>query len=163
MQGLPSPPVEQVLEGRAVEHEELEVPGPDGAPDVKLSVYRPSAASAPGPCLYFIHGGGMIIGDRYRQHRACPCSGWTTPSSVEPAVVSVDYRLAPATPGHPGARWTNCYAGLAWAAAARRRARQSTPARLVVGWRQRRRRPGGGGRPARPRPRASPDAGSASC
>src|SRR6516164_6928490 len=32
---LPSPPVESLLEGRDVEHEELEVPGPDGTPDVK--------------------------------------------------------------------------------------------------------------------------------
>ena len=34
LRGLPAPPVEQLLEGRTIEHEELEVPGPDGAPDL---------------------------------------------------------------------------------------------------------------------------------
>ena len=110
MQGLPSPPVEQVLEGRAIEHEELEVPGPDGAPDVKLSVYRPSAASAPGPCLYFIHGGGMIIGDRFTNIEL-PME-WVDLLGV--TLVSVEYRLAPQHQGT--ALVDDCYAGLAWVA-----------------------------------------------
>ena len=108
MQGLPSPPVEQVREGRAIEHEELEVPGPDGAPDVKLSVYRPSAASAPGPCVYFIHGGGMIIGDRFTNIEL-PME-WVDLLGV--TLVSVEYRLAPAHQGT--ALVDDCYAGLAW-------------------------------------------------
>ncbi|HMD92807.1 MAG TPA: alpha/beta hydrolase [Trebonia sp.] len=108
MQGLPSPPVEQVLEGRAIEHEELEVPGPDGAPDVKLSVYRPSAASAPGPCVYFIHGGGMIIGDRFTNIEL-PMD-WVDLLGV--TLVSVEYRLAPQHQGT--ALVDDCYAGLAW-------------------------------------------------
>jgi acetyl esterase/lipase len=108
MQGLPSPPVEQVLEGRAIEHEELEVPGPDGAPDVKLSVYRPAAASAPGACVYFIHGGGMIIGDRFTNIEL-PME-WV--DSLGVTLVSVEYRLAPAHQGT--ALVDDCYAGLAW-------------------------------------------------
>ena len=108
MQGLPSPPVEQVLEGRAIDHEELEVPGPDGAPDVKLSVYRPSAASAPTACMYWIHGGGMIIGDRFTNIEL-PMD-WVDDLGI--TLVSVEYRLAPAHQGT--ALVDDCYAGLAW-------------------------------------------------
>jgi acetyl esterase/lipase len=108
MQGLPSPPVEQVLEGRAIDHEELEVPGPDDAPDVKLSVYRPSAASAPTACMYWIHGGGMIIGDRFTNIEL-PMD-WVDLLGI--TLVSVEYRLAPAHQGT--ALVDDCYAGLAW-------------------------------------------------
>jgi acetyl esterase/lipase len=108
MQGLPSPPVEEVLEGRAIDHEELEVPGPDGAPDVKLSVYRPSAASAPAACMYWIHGGGMIIGDRFT-NIDLPMD-WVDLLGI--TLVSVEYRLAPQHQGT--ALVDDCYAGLAW-------------------------------------------------
>ena len=107
---LPSPPVESLLEGRAIEHEELEAPGPDGAPDLKLSVYRPSAAGAPGPCVYFIHGGGMVLGDRFTNIEV-PLE-WVDLLGV--TVVSVEYRLAPERRGT--APVDDCYAGLAWVA-----------------------------------------------
>ena len=108
MQGLPSPPVEEVLDGRAIDHEELEVPGPDGAPDVKLSLYRPSAASAPAACMYWIHGGGMIIGDRFTNIEL-PMD-WVDLLGI--TLVSVEYRLAPQHQGT--ALVDDCYAGLAW-------------------------------------------------
>jgi acetyl esterase/lipase len=107
---LPSPPVESLLEGRAVEHEELEVPGPDGAPDVQLSVYRPSAAGAAGPCVYFIHGGGMVLGDRFTNIDLA--LEWVDLLGV--TLVSVEYRLAPEHQGT--ALVDDCYAGLAWVA-----------------------------------------------
>jgi acetyl esterase/lipase len=109
MQGLPSPPVEEILEGRAIDHEELEVPGPDGAPDVKLSVYRPSAADAPTACVYWIHGGGMVLGDRFASIEL-PME-WVDLLGV--TLISVEYRLAPAHQGT--ALVDDCYAGLAWA------------------------------------------------
>ncbi len=41
------------------------VPGPDGGADVHLTVLRPPAGSLSLPAIYFIHGGGMVLGDRY--------------------------------------------------------------------------------------------------
>ena len=108
LRGLPSPPVEPILEGRAIEHEELEVPGPAGAPDVKLSVYRPPTAGAPDPCVYWIHGGGMVIGDRFTNIEL-PLE-WVDLLGV--TLISVEYRLAPQHQGT--ALVDDCYAGLAW-------------------------------------------------
>ena len=84
------------------------MPGPAGAPDVALIVCRPTAATAPVPALYYIHGGGMIMGTARD-----PLPGVL--DLAEPlgaAVVSVEYRLAPETP-HPGPV-EDCYAGLVW-------------------------------------------------
>ena len=92
----------------AVERTDHLVPGPPGAPDVRLRVHRPRAASGILPCVYSIHGGGYVmgthLGDDARFDRWCPalsCVG-----------VSVDYRLAPETP-YPGPL-EDCYAGLRW-------------------------------------------------
>src|SRR3954452_23399023 len=38
------------------------VPGPAGAPDVRVLVYVPKSAPRPLPALLWIHGGGYIIG-----------------------------------------------------------------------------------------------------
>ncbi|MFD1932014.1 alpha/beta hydrolase [Nonomuraea mangrovi] len=91
--------------------EERWAQGPEGAPDVRLRVYRSAgAADGPLPCLYWIHGGGMIVGTpdaddalvgRFVKEVGC-------------VVVSVDYRLAPEHPDP--APVEDCYAGLAWTA-----------------------------------------------
>ena len=84
------------------------VPGPAGSPDVAIRVHRPASASGDLPCVYFMHGGGYVLGtyamDDLRFDRWCPelnCVG-----------VSVEYRLAPETP-YPGPL-EDCYAGLKW-------------------------------------------------
>ena len=38
------------------------VPGLDGAPDIRVRVYRPAQESGAVPCLYWIHGGGFVRG-----------------------------------------------------------------------------------------------------
>ena len=85
------------------------VPGPAGAPDVSLLICRPAAATTAVPALYFIHGGGMIMGTNRGQ-------GITdildSAAQLGVAVVSVEYRLAPEHP-HP-APVEDCYAGLVW-------------------------------------------------
>lgn len=49
------------------------IPGPDGAPQVKIRVYAPSQREkAPLPCLFFYHGGGFLFGTVYRQEDLCP-------------------------------------------------------------------------------------------
>ena len=106
----PRPDNEQLSRGGKYLVEERYVRGPDGGPDVLLLVCRPTGGSAPTPALYWIHGGGMILGT-YRDNldRVLDLAG-----PVGAAVVSVEYRRAPETP-HPGPV-EDCYAGLAWLA-----------------------------------------------
>jgi acetyl esterase/lipase len=81
------------------------IPATDG---VTVRVHRPLAHDGVLPCVYWIHGGGYVLGsnvaDDPRFDRWCrlfPCVG-----------VSVEYRLAPETP-YPGPL-EDCYAGLRW-------------------------------------------------
>jgi acetyl esterase/lipase len=85
------------------------VPGPEGAPDVSLLICRPTAATTAVPALYFIHGGGMIMGSNRSQGTA---EVLEAAAALGMAVVSVEYRLAPDHP-HP-APVEDCYAGLVW-------------------------------------------------
>lgn len=86
------------------------VPGPDGAPEVELTVVTPTSTTGPMPALYWIHGGGFVLGDAE-----------TDVATIAPiahrlgaVAISVEYRLAPE---HPfPAPVEDCYAGLRWAA-----------------------------------------------
>lgn len=99
---LPDPEIEGVtLEHRIV-------PGPAGAPDIGVHIYRPENVSGNLPCIYHIHGGGYVGG------AAKDLAGLHRPIVAELGcvIVSVDYRLAPETI-FPGAI-EDCYAGLVW-------------------------------------------------
>ena len=106
---FPVPTVEDMRRGGAFEVTERLVPGPAGAPDVSLLICRPAGVTAPVPCLYFIHGGGMMLGNN-RSGGAAGALGHA--EQLGAALVSVEYRLAPETP-HPGPV-DDCYAGLTW-------------------------------------------------
>jgi acetyl esterase/lipase len=87
---------------------EQRVPGPKGAPQVRVLVYRPTGGTEKLPAFLHIHGGGYVVGmpemsDARNRELAVetPC-----------VVVSVDYRLAPESP-HP-APVEDCYAALKW-------------------------------------------------
>ena len=106
---FPVPTLEDLRRGGAFEVSERLVPGLSGAPDVSLLICRPVGVQAPVGCLYFIHGGGMIMGD----NRSGGFLGALAHADqLGAAVVSVEYRLAPETP-HPGPV-EDCYAGLIW-------------------------------------------------
>jgi acetyl esterase/lipase len=107
-------------------HDDRVVPGPPGDPDVTVRVYRPPARQDGRPCIYWIHGGGYILGsalvDDPRLER------WSDEFGC--VVVSVDYRLAPE---HPfPAPLDDCYAGLAWTTSAAVEL-GIDPARIVIG------------------------------
>jgi len=106
---LPAPTLEDLRRGGAFTVTERLVPGPAGAPDVSLLIGQPTGAAGPVPCLYFIHGGGMILGDN---RGGGADVAFAHAQELGAAVVSVEYRLAPETP-HPGPV-EDCYAGLAW-------------------------------------------------
>lgn len=93
-----------------VSFQDRTVPGPDGAPGIRVRIYRPVSAAGPLPGVYFIHGGGMILGtiegENAIAEQVC--------EQVGAVVVSVEYRLAPEHP-HP-APSEDCYAGLTWMA-----------------------------------------------
>jgi acetyl esterase/lipase len=87
------------------------VPGPEGHPDISVRIYRPANATGPLPGVYYIHGGGMVLGDVAGEDP----SASKICDEVGAVVVSVEYRLAPENP-HP-APAEDCYAGLVWTAA----------------------------------------------
>lgn len=92
----------------AISVHERFVPGPAGAPDVRVLVYLPSKRSTPLPAILWIHGGGYVIGSADQEDLRVK----EIVSTIGCVAVSVDYRLAPETP-HPGPV-EDCYAALAW-------------------------------------------------
>lgn len=84
------------------------VPGPSGAPDVGVLVYRPEGAVGTLGLILHIHGGGYVLGDAASQEPIHK----TMAAHLNCMIVSVEYRLAPETRA-PGAV-EDCYAALAW-------------------------------------------------
>ena len=75
---------------------------------VRLVSVTPRFGSGPWPCIYHIHGGGMIAGSATQR------LGWLAECSrnLGVVVISVDYRLAPEH-RHP-VPVEDCYAGFVW-------------------------------------------------
>jgi len=90
--------------------DELMVPGPEGAPDVRVRRYRPAGQDGPLPALVYLHGGGFVVGslDLY------DADARRIAAEVGAVVFSVDYRLAPEHPFPAGLE--DCYATLVWVA-----------------------------------------------
>jgi acetyl esterase/lipase len=84
------------------------IPGPQGAPAVRVVIYSPPKGEMLMPGYLHIHGGGYVVGEAdmaaTRAHDYVRRIGCT--------VLSVDYRLAPET-SHPGPV-EDCYAALEW-------------------------------------------------
>ncbi len=120
-----NPPVESYMRP-TIAIERLSAPGPAGAPDVPVTLYRPVQADGPLPVLLHIHGGGYVFGS----------AAGSGPANVRTArelnclVASVDYRLAPETRA-PGAV-EDCHAVLAWLNR-NAQALGVDPARIAVG------------------------------
>lgn len=75
---------------------------------VRVRVYRPGSGTGIRPCIYWIHGGGFVVGtyDMNDQLLAQWCL------QFDCAAVSVEYRLAPEHP-YP-LPLDDCVAGLSW-------------------------------------------------
>lgn len=87
---------------------ERRIPGPPGAPDVRVLVYAPRHALGPLAGFLHVHGGGYIMG----QPEMTDARNRLLARDAGCVVVSVDYRLAPET-AFPGAV-EDCYAALRW-------------------------------------------------
>lgn len=105
----PSPPVDSLLADRNADLREVTVPADDGTP-IPLSVFTPTHRdrTTAAPCVYWMHGGGMVMGDRFSQIDI-PLEWLDEFGAV---VVSVDYRLAPEATGTTLV--DDCYQGLLW-------------------------------------------------
>ncbi|MZE77671.1 alpha/beta hydrolase [Streptomyces xinghaiensis] len=106
---LPPTPVDALLSHRRAGHREVTVPAGDGA-GIPLSVFTPADTGGAAPCVYWMHGGGMVMGDRFSQIDI-PLEWLDAFGAV---VVSVDYRLAPEATGTTPV--DDCYRGLLWVA-----------------------------------------------
>lgn len=101
---LPVPEVEDC----GVDWTEHAVPGPGGALDVLVRVYRPRADQPVRGCIFHVHGGGYVggtVSELEVLHRPLA-------AALDCVIVTVAYRLAPET-AFPGAI-EDCYAALAW-------------------------------------------------
>ncbi len=88
-------------------HEERTIAGHAGA-DIAVSIFRAGQNRAPGPGILYLHGGGMIFGNRFGGVQAyLPFI-----ASHGAVVVAVDYRLAPEHPDP--APVEDCFAALTW-------------------------------------------------
>ena len=107
----PAVPPGEIIAGRPVVYTDRTIPGPDGAPDLTVTILERPDRRPGGPAVYYIHGGGMIFGDRWVG--VPTVLEWVT--DLDAVLISVEYRVAPEYP-YP-APVDDCYAGLAWTAA----------------------------------------------
>ncbi|WP_423464520.1 alpha/beta hydrolase [Promicromonospora sp. MS192] len=100
-----------LLAGRGVERRDVVATSPHGDP-VPLTVLSPARRdpSVPAPVVYWMHGGGMVLGDRFSQIDV-PLDWLDRFGAV---VVTVEYRLAPEHGGTVPVE--DCYRGLVWVA-----------------------------------------------
>ncbi len=92
----------------AVAREERSVPGPGGAPAVRILIYRPERSADKLSAILYLHGGGFVAGTPDMMDSA----SLKLANDSGAVVVAVQYRLAPETP-FPGPL-EDCYAALAW-------------------------------------------------
>ncbi|MEU4769646.1 alpha/beta hydrolase [Actinosynnema sp. NPDC023794] len=105
----PSTPLEPLLAHRQVDRRETTVPAEDGTP-IHLSIFSPAHRAPDAPCVYWMHGGGMVMGDRFSQIDI-PLEWLDEFGAV---VVSAEYRLAPEATGTTPVG--DCHQGLLWVA-----------------------------------------------
>lgn len=109
-----------------VDSQDQFAPGSQGAPAVRVRVYRPNDQRSKLPALYWIHGGGYVMGDIEQDDRLMK----QLVKRIGCIAVSVDYRLAPE---HPfPAPVEDCYAGLKWLFAHAGEL-QVEPSRIAIG------------------------------
>jgi acetyl esterase len=88
--------------------EDRSVPGPNGAPEVRIRIYSPDGLTRPVPGLLDIHGGGFVAGNVDMEHAVAA----RLVSALGIVVVAVEYRLAPEHPFPAGLE--DCYTVLEW-------------------------------------------------
>jgi len=91
-----------------IETRDVDVPGFEGGPPVRVRVYRPAGRAEPLPAILWMHPGGWVLGSIDLDGLAVA----QLAKDIECVAVSVEYRLAPEHP-FPAALH-DCYAALQW-------------------------------------------------
>jgi acetyl esterase/lipase len=104
---ISSPDRAEVMGEHDVDCVDHVIPGFGGA-DILVSVISPKGHQNHGPGIYFMHGGGMVMGNRFAG--AQPLVAWAIKHDA--VCVTVEYRLAPEHPAPIPVE--DCYAGLIW-------------------------------------------------
>lgn len=104
-----SSPVEPLLEGRSIQRQEVTLTGGDGH-ELAMTVISPSdeRTGSGAACVLWLHGGGMVMGDRFAQIDI-PLE-WLDELGL--VVASIEYRLSPEATGT--ALVDDAFSGLAW-------------------------------------------------
>jgi acetyl esterase/lipase len=102
-------PINELLSERGITTSELELPGWRDA-SMPATLLRASQAKPASPAFYFLHGGGMVSGDR--MSGIAQCVDWLT--DHKGVALTIDYRLAPEHP-YPY-QLEDAYSGLVWLA-----------------------------------------------
>lgn len=84
------------------------IPGPEGAPEVRVRIYEPKIKKELLPGVLYLHYGGYSIGSP--EHEDAECIRYV--KEIKCVIVSVDYRLAPEYKAPAAAE--DCYAALLW-------------------------------------------------
>lgn len=106
---ISSPDRADLIDGRNVDCVDYVIPGHAGA-EIVVSVISRKGHERPGAAIYFMHGGGMVMGNRFAG--AAPLVDWAIKHDA--VCVTVEYRLAPEHPAPVPVE--DCYAGLVWVA-----------------------------------------------
>jgi|APHM01.1.fsa_nt_gi Esterase/lipase len=93
---------------KTVHTKEISIPGPTDAEQLQLRVHSPADTTGPFPCVYWIHGGGMVIGSAEEED----ATAHRLADELNCVVVAPEYRLAPEHP-YPSPV-DDCYAGVNW-------------------------------------------------
>lgn len=101
--------IDELIEDRPLRYETATVPGYLGDP-IEVTVVRRTDHAGTGPGIYHIHGGGMILGDRFAGIEMV--LDWV--EKYDAVGVTVEYRLAPEFPDPYPVE--DSYAGLVWMA-----------------------------------------------
>lgn len=102
--------VREACSALGLTYEEHTISGPRG--DLDISVIRPLTQLNGAAIYYTIHGGGMVMGDRFTTLTSFEELDWVAEHGM--VLVTPEYRLAPEHPAPAGV--DDCYAGLLWAA-----------------------------------------------
>ncbi|WP_394363076.1 alpha/beta hydrolase [Amycolatopsis sp. SB7-3] len=107
---LPFPTIEEQIGDRPVTWTDHTIPGYGGA-EIVVSVIARRDHRGGGPGVYHVHGGGMVMGDRFAS--VGPLVEWAM--KYDAVAVTVEFRRAPEHPDPVPVE--DCYAGLEWMAA----------------------------------------------
>lgn len=103
---------------------DLMVPGAEGERCARL--YRPNGADEAGPCTFYMHGGGYVVGDLESHDRLCR----RLAAKSGHRVLAIDYRLAPEHVWPAGVE--DCLAAFDWLCGPGAEAVGALPDRIAV-------------------------------